>query len=137
MYRICSSDEIQEFNSRYKGQGGVYKLHCLKKDSQNEFIPIDRILGTDPEGVLYIGQTGSDHRRIAKLRSSLSPGPMRYIHHAGIRYKKNQKLQNHFPSDRLCITFKPVSNPKSVESKEIQDYFNKFGEVPPLNGIES
>jgi len=136
IYRIESEEERKRLYADYDKYGGVYKLHCLMSNDNNRFVPINRILGTDMEGVLYIGKTGPGLSRIGDLIKALSPEYKSLSHHAGIRYAKNRKLQENFPFERLCVTFIPSEDPDRLEHEEIQNYFQQFGEVPPLNANE-
>lgn len=97
---------------------------------------ISRVLGVDTEGVLYIGKTAAGLGRIGDLVKSLSPTHKSEGHHAGLRYAKNPKLAQMFPFERLCVSFTPADYPAVAEREMIQDYFQKFGEVPPLNANE-
>ena len=133
MYLLSSEKVWQKLQSDHSDKGGVYKLHCIDEENDSKFIPINRILGVDQEGVLYIGKADVIHNRIGDLWKSLSPNYKTLNHHAGIRYRSNQKLQGSFPFDRLCVTVLPSENPNDAELHEMRKYFAEFGEVPPLN----
>ena len=93
----------------------------------------NRILGVDAEGVLYIGETrGGVYNRIGDIIKSLRPTPT-FPHDAGEKYNSNSKFKERFPYDRLCLTFQPAEDPKKAEGVEINNYFQKFGEIPPFN----
>lgn len=92
---------------------------------------------THVTAILYIGKTSKNHFRIGDLIKSLSPHHKSLGHHAGIRFSNNIKLRERFPFERLYFTFIPAENPKEKESQELQEYFQKYGEVPPLNATES
>jgi len=137
MYLISSENVWEQLQRDHGGKGGAYKLHCLDKSDQNRVEPLNRVLGLDNEGILYIGETSKNHFRIGDLIKSLSPHHKSLGHHAGIRFSNNIKLRERFPFERLCFTFIPAENPKEKESQELQRYFQKYGEVPPLNATES
>lgn len=130
---LLSKEVLKKLERDYGDKGGVYKLHCLDKGKDGRFIPINRILGVDPEGVLYIGKANVFHNRIDELMKSVSSIEKRFLHPAGMRYFSNRRLQERFPSGRLCITVHPSNNPTDLEIHEMRNYFQKYGEVPPLN----
>jgi hypothetical protein len=136
MYRISVKQQVSDFYRHCCGKGGVYRVHCLNEVIGNTFLSTQRVLCSDPDGVLYIGRSGPEHKRIGSLIKSLSPGGDPQRHHAGIRYSKSRRLQEQFPFDRLVVTFVAAEEPKQAEHEAIQLYFANFGEVPPLNGNE-
>jgi hypothetical protein len=38
-----------------------------------------------------------------------------------------------FPAENLYIELIPTDNPIELEKTELKKYFDKFGELPPLN----
>ena len=136
MYQISSKEQCAKLHQEHENKGGVYKLHSFEDIEAEVPMAIDRVLGADPEGVLYIGKTAPGLGRVGDLIKSLSPAYKSDGHHAGLRYAKNPKLSKAFPFESLCITFTPADNPTQVERETIQDYFMKYGEVPPLNANE-
>ena len=133
MYLLSSEEVWQKLARDHGDKGGVYKLHCLDEENDSTFIPINRILGVDQEGVLYIGKASLIRNRIGDLMKSLSPTHKSFNHPAGIRYASNKKLQESFPFDRLCVTVLPSETPNDSEVHEMRKYFEEYGEVPPLN----
>ena len=71
--RIASSDFWERIESSFGTSDGVYKVACLQAVDSDETIPVQRLLGTDPEGVLYIGMAASFIDRVIDLKKSLSP----------------------------------------------------------------
>jgi hypothetical protein len=115
-------------------QKGVYILFALSSDSKP--IPINRVLDVDEEGILYIGQTSKQDfkKRVEMLRRVLSPLKKSTGHSGAKNYKHIKKLQDRFPVEMLHIKIEKAEEPKNRERQLIEDYRQKFGEVPPLNG---
>lgn len=110
--------------------GGVYKLFCMHGVEKK---PINRLLGTDKDGILYIGQTQCFLSRVIDLKKSITPGYESQNHDAGNRYKANPKIAEMFPYDELYVELLATNYPEKCEKKEINAYINRFGELPPLN----
>ena len=133
MYLLSSEKIWQKLERDHGDKGGVYKLHCFDEENDRRFIPINRILGVDQEGVLYIGKASVICNRIGDLMKSLSPKHKSFNHPAGMRYASNQILQESFPFERLCVTVLPNEKPNEAEIHEMRKYFKEYGEVPPFN----
>lgn len=112
---------------------GVYKIHVLASNGGPE--PINRVLGTDEEGVLYIGSTPERtlQERLTDFRKTVDPNYKTKSHVAGRRYNKIGNLKERYPIDSLAITYEIVDNPSEREDELKDEYQSKFGEVPPLN----
>jgi len=136
MYQIASRQQRKKLHEQYGSQGGVYILHCLDVDDEKTPILIQRVLGVDKEGVLYIGKTAPGLGRIGDLVKSISPDYKSLGHHVGLRFSKNKKLAMAFPFEQLHVSFRQADDPAVLESELIQEYFQKYGEVPPLNANE-
>ncbi|MEX2364059.1 MAG: hypothetical protein WD597_10570, partial [Balneolaceae bacterium] len=87
------TNELLSFNDKnlwthisnlYSTQGGVYKVIAARN---NVRIPIKRFLGTDQEGILYIGKATSFIDRVIDLKKSISPDYIGTSHICGRRYK--------------------------------------------------
>ena len=130
--KLCS-ENWDQINDAFGERGGVYRLIFKVGDN---YQPIPRLLEKDPEGVLYIGKADSFLDRVIDLKKTIWPKYNSGAHIAGRRYKKNDRLKQRIPWDTLFVQLIPADDPKSEESQMIENYFNKFGEVPPLNAIE-
>jgi len=115
----------------HKEAGGIYKVIAICDQKR---VPINRFLGIDPDGVLYIGM-GLSYRRIAALKKSISPDYKGKQHICGRRYKSNPNIAKVFPYETLFIEAVYSHNPKELEQTIIETYRSKYGEVPPLNAI--
>ena len=116
----------------HQQKGGVYKIIAVTDGNR---IPINRFLGTDYEGVLYIGKATSFLNRVIDLKKSLSPEHNSRAHICGRRYKSLPRIAEHFPFDTLHIDLLPSDTPVVLETQLLHEYRNLFGEVPPLNAI--
>lgn len=109
---------------------GVYLIH-----SYNNQIPIrlNRVLDTDVEGVLYIGKSENIRERLRMLWRVLNPKLKATAHTFGTKYNANKKLMKAFPLNSLYVSYRITNAPKTLESELLENYFAKFGEVPPFN----
>jgi hypothetical protein len=117
--------------------GGVYKLHCFTSDDHQDVIPVNRVLGTDNEGVLYIGKADCFLDRVIELKKTILP-ESEYktdTHICGRRYwtKIHKNFRIKFPVKRLCVSLVKSDTPEKSEKEELEEYCMKFGEIPPLN----
>ena len=110
--------------------GGVYIIHSCNK---NIPIKIDRVLGQDEEGILYIGKSENIRERLRMLWRVLNPKHKATAHTFGKKYNENKKLREAFPLKSLFISYRISPYPKLLEYKFLDKYFLKFGEVPPFN----
>ena len=128
-YRISSESMWHEINEQHGETGGVYILKC----GDDNPIPINRLLGTDSEGILYIGKADSFTNRVAELKKSISPQYKSGSHECGSRYKSHSHIQGAFPYEKLYLSLVSSTDPRSTESDLLQQYEKTFGELPPLN----
>jgi hypothetical protein len=119
-------------NERHEQRGGVYKIIAV---SGGKRVPVNRFLGTDNEGVLYIGKATSFLDRVLDLKKSLSPSYNSNAHICGRRYKSLPNIAKHFPFETLHVDLIPSDTPEVLEAQLLDSYRNIYGEVPPLNAI--
>ena len=110
--------------------GGVYFIYSL---NNNIPIKLDRVLGADEEGVLYIGKSENLRERLRMLWRVLNPKLKATAHTFGTKYNNNKKLREAFPLNSLYVSFRITTNPKTLESELLDKYFSNYGEVPPFN----
>lgn len=124
-----------DFHQDLKGRQGIYFLHSLDEKGQPR--PTQRLLGTDEEGVLYIGTTRGRtlSERLADFRKTVLPGYKGTGHIAGRKYKQLPNLMEKFPYDTLAFSIRVCEDPPKEESLAIKEYKNRFGEKPPLNSM--
>ncbi|MAO15912.1 hypothetical protein [Flagellimonas oceanensis] len=101
---------------------------------------IQRLHGSDKNGVLYIGMTeGALFDRVSNLQHALLANsklemqkPASSGHtQMGLKYFR---IRNKVPIDSLFIHILPDDSPKQAESEALENYVNAFAELPPLNG---
>lgn len=131
-YHIASPTFWDDINRDFKTGGGIYKLF-RKKDGKVQ--PIQRFLGEDINGTLYIGKATSYLDRVINLKKNLDPKYISSPHICGRRYKKNIRIREAFPYSDLFVQLEGSDDPVNLEKKLLLDYVEKFGEVPPLNAI--
>jgi hypothetical protein len=130
--QIADEDFWEKVYERHQAKGGVYKIIAVNNYHR---VPIKRFLGIDDEGILYIGKAISYLDRVINLKKSISPDYKGSGHICGRRYKSNSKIAEQFPYNYLHIELIQTDNPKQEEAKYLKEYFNKFGEAPPLNVV--
>ena len=114
---------------------GVYYIRWLNK--RGKPAPIGRILGTDPDGTLYIGMTGKGRASglCNRLWTFWDKASGRQGAHSGAkRFLRN--LSEHASIDDLEYCHRQVANRKEalrVEKECLRHYEKKWGELPPLN----
>lgn len=133
MKRFLLSDA--EFFQNVPAGGGIYRLHCFSDDKQHTVLPVSRVLGIDPEGVLYLGKATVFTDRVVNLKKSILPGFQGTSHICGRRYKLEiyKSFGEKFPVNRLCVSFEPTDTPEPDEKDALSTYTKRFGELPPLN----
>lgn len=110
----------------------VYIISCLKNGKGSEPRPIGRVLGSDSEGILYIGKASSVGR-LADLLLSIRPSNNGKNHAFGVRYKQQEDFETLFPRDDLSIRLLSTPDSASLEKECLSQYFKQFGELPPFN----
>jgi len=130
VYHLADDQFWYNIERDHHYNGGVYKLFCMYGVEKK---PINRLLGTDKDGILYIGQTQCFLSRVIDLKKSISPGYESQNHDAGNRYKANPKIAEMFPYDELYVELFQNGTPEEFEKEQINTYINTFGELPPLN----
>lgn len=130
---LINSNEFQEqIKERHQQKGGVYKVIALR-DGQR--VLINRFLGADPNGILYIGKATSFIERVTDLKKSISPEYKGSGHICGRRYKANPNIAKLFPYHILHIELIETDTPEEMERSLLTEYASFYGEVPPLNAI--
>lgn len=110
--------------------GGIYKIIAVK---ENKIVPVYRFLGIDTDGILYIGKATSYVDRVIGLVKSISPKYKGSSHICGRRYKSNPNIAKQFLFETLFLEIIQSVEPETLEKKLLKEYFDKFGEAPPLN----
>lgn len=113
---------------------GVYKLFLYEGGKP---ISISRFLDKDQTGLVYIGAT---EKRDLAYRLKCFLGSKNHLtkhnnHSWGFKIAKNTKLIE--ITTKLIFKYEviPVLNDaKEEERKQLKNYIDHFGEVPPLNG---
>jgi len=94
---------------------------------------IPRALGTDPDGVLDIGEGQNLQRRLYEFWGRARGKA--YAHSAAAEYA-SWELARHWPFDLLHFDFFHVPDKKRAEQAELEmldEYRHRFYDRPPLN----
>lgn len=131
--RISLDSFWYEIKDTFGAGGGIYVLFCA--DQKGRPIAVGRLLGEDPDGVLYIGKADSFIDRVIELKKSLSPKHVSRSHECGARHKSHEAISRRFPYDQLQVDLIAADDPRASEQEALATYMNKFGELPPLNRV--
>lgn len=114
----------------------VYKVRLI--DSNGNRCQLPRLLKTDREGIMCIGQTSNMKQRRGQFLSAIKGA---YGHSSmNLVYYLNTytDFPNKFKDSKFQYSFrkcKSIEEGKESEHKLMKSYFKKYGEVPPLNSI--
>jgi hypothetical protein len=137
LYAIKDRDLYTQITADISNSPGCYVLCCCKGDG---FFSINRILGVDDAGTLYIGSGTSLCQRIGSLRKALCAAVSRDgytdrgVH--GCELKYTDALQQRFPFDSLKVLLYPATSNEEAwrqEAELLAEYERRFGEAPPFN----
>lgn len=112
---------------------GVYRIRRV--DNNGDAISIQRFLGEDEEGIIAIGQTKNIKNRLRGFYKVVIE-KKKYSHSEGLTVhllRGIAKFKEEIESSNFQYAFRKVENPKEEEKKLLKDYFEKYGEIPPLN----
>lgn len=129
-YQLSSETLWNEINDDFQNKGGAYKLIFRSK---GQIKPIGRFLGIDKDGVLYIGKATCYLDRVIALKKTIDPKMKSASHICGRRYNKLEGVKAEYPYENLFIQLFQDDNPEEKELEFLNEYVNRFGEVPPLN----
>jgi hypothetical protein len=103
---------------------GVYILYANK--------PIHRLIGVDNKGILYIGKGDilSSSTRVGKFVNALNETENR--HDGGLRFNL-QAIKSVYPLEDATIEIQLTDDARTEERKQLNQYVEKYGELPPLN----
>lgn len=132
-YFIKPDDFWHEINGEFKESGGIYILKCSQNGTLSAPTPINRILKTDNNGILYIGKANSFLDRVINLKKSIMPNYKSQNHECGTTFKNHKQLSSKFPFEYLYVQLIPSGDPIELENKLLTEYEKEFGELPPLN----
>ena len=116
----------------YLSNGGVYVLRCIHTDTKSPYV-IPRCTGDELLGILYIGKGSKFPHRTGDLARTIDSSYQQNKHGAGVTYNSNVALQRAFPKENLWVSFFISDKPEELEAEFLSSYFDKIGEVPPLN----
>jgi hypothetical protein len=112
---------------------GVYYIRCANKSGKP--INIQRLGGVDKEGIIYVGETGSNLRN--RLRNFWENAKNRRAnrHRAGWNYSNLGYIKK-FPLIYLEVCYMSCGDKEQtgrVEAENLREYRKEFIDLPPLN----
>jgi hypothetical protein len=119
--------------------GGAYGVYQIRAATAAETpIPIPRVRGVDPQGILYVGRSGFWSRsrsrtianRIHEFLVKRHSGGITYAR-AGLRLKRTEPFTGHLLQVRAAF----LEDRQIVlkEASVLDQYFAKYAELPPCN----
>lgn len=116
------------------GFHGVYRLVALATDRDLEHpVILNRAVGRDVSGTLYIGESGDLGRRLNEARRS-GWGSRNERSHGAIEMLKDIRSLNYLPHRiGIAVLFTESPDTRGIERDLIRSYMNTFGDTPPLN----
>ncbi|NBW27613.1 MAG: hypothetical protein EBR38_03460 [Flavobacteriaceae bacterium] len=121
----------KDFHFQIPSKSGIYKIYSI--DERDKPKHLQRLLGIDQEGILYIGKSENLKDRVRMLWRVLQPNYNATAHTFGLNYKSLLSIQTEFPLETLAIEFEENDNAKIFEKEILENYRQLYGEVPPLN----
>ena len=139
-FSIADPDLISKIQDQVSEANGCYFLHWFEDDNPKS---ISRLIGSDKEGILYIGSADVPlYNRIHSLQQSILANfdhnqtkPKLKGHKA--LSQKFFRIRKHVRVTDLFVTVKTSNSGKSpgkAESFYLDKYASINGELPPLNG---
>ena len=122
---------FNSFGEGFPDAKGIY--YIIGVDKVGNVIPINRICGTDTDGVLYIGESGCIQDRIGYFIKTILPNYKTDCHSGGKMYCCSEPIRIMFPKENLLVKYELCEDHVERELELIQNYIQKFGELPPLN----
>ena len=124
--------KLNNLNIKGLEKKGVYKIYLY---FENKPYPINRILKVDSSGLVYIGCTKKQNFEKRLNNFILSSEKVKTNNHSGgNKISINDNLKKLISSGKLMFEIIEFDNPLEEERKMIDQYFDEFGEKPPLNG---
>jgi hypothetical protein len=127
-------NELTLSNIQDLGKPGIYRIFLF--DSKGKPSTINRFIGSDPSGLIYIGaaeKTTIKYRLNAFLRS-MDETRLQNNHSGGRKVKERHVVASLIKKRVLFFSYLECSNAKEIEKTELSEYLNSYGELPPLNG---
>jgi hypothetical protein len=115
---------------------GIYQIRIV--DEQNEPIPISRIGGIDPSGLLHVGRSGHGIESPTRTIANRLKEFIQQQHSGGKTYARAREVLLRFPqfaNHQLQARAMFVKNDEIdiAESRAAWAYLGKYGELPPCN----
>ena len=134
MYLKLTDDDFS-VKEHIPDKPGIYKLIAI--DDKGAPRIINRFLGVDNDGILYIGKTENIRKRLTNMRRAFLPKYTSTKHIAVRRYQEITGIKDSHPITNLVVCIEVVSDKmksaKGLESELFKNYEAVFGERPPLN----
>jgi hypothetical protein len=128
-------DQVGSYVGDYLNrQPGVYVLIGLAEADIQKPAIINRVIGQDQTGTLYVGCAELIRPRLQQLCRSVDDWKKKgFEHGAGRLLRGHPLLHKRFPTSKLAIRWSYTDNYLGIENNLLVTYFRSFGEGPPLN----
>lgn len=121
-----------EFRLKVPAEPGVYRIRAL--DPHDQPVPIQRLSGTDNEGILHIGQSRNVKVRLYQFYQSAKHGNKN--HHAGNEFF-SWGFAKLFPLETLTFDYVLTESRERAIERERElhvRYRQRYWDRPPLDG---
>src|SRR5680860_509616 len=119
-YRIIDENFWYQIEEDFPVGGGVYELYCMNGNGLT--IPVQRMLGSDEDGILYIGMASNFLDRVINLKKSISPKYKSVSHECGTRYKASTKTKELYPYQNLFVNLTLSEDYRLLEREKMSIY---------------
>lgn len=116
----------------YEGKG-VYRVRLV--DNKGKSVSIQRFLGEDKDGIILIGEAEDIKTRLNQFNKVVTESK-KYAHSEGLTIHLLRKITKFNEKYGMCTfqyTFSKVDEHKEEEKRLLKNYFQEYGETPPLN----
>src|SRR5437016_1304447 len=105
IYLLSDGDFWKNRLKAWPHGGGIYIIRCLAQGAtceSSKYVPVPRILGSDQDGILYIGRA-TGQKRLVDLKTSWAPQYVGGNHSIGFRHKSHSSFSELYPFDRIVV----------------------------------
>lgn len=128
---------IEKLRNEKENISAVYQIRMNPEFASNHLWykdGIPRLLDYDDDYILSIGKTNDIKVRIRKFKTAMNKGRDKTHSEGRTLFLINKDIKFKITIADVEYRYRQVKEPDIEEKKEFKDYFEKYGEVPPLNG---
>ena len=115
----------------FGNSGGVYILKIILETETP--MKISRFFDEDQEGIIYIGKASCFLDRVLSLKKTIFMNSKSHI--AGRKIKRLNSWFEKIRVETMFVELIQSNSPEDLEREMLDEYLQKFGELPPLNSF--